>query len=383
MLFVPLLLPCRPGKSPSTPEPTTIYLPCPSQPCLPSQHHPTPPWILLLSHLLLLPVALQLLRLALPRQMVQALQDHLIHLLQCSICHTVLSTLLPLKMPFMFTIPNKPGLFVLSAICITLLLPTCHGMSFVFSPCIAHANMLHRSNDGLTLLITSSDGFCSCLTFAPGELGTVYHHVPQVKSTPNPVNMAGSPAASTPGQTPNYTPVPPLARQPSSQGVNHSHSPFTMAQPASPARSMSNASVFTQASAAQLAGESDASQNDTPQVSAMPGLTATSAGPPTIGGVPLYTPPQTPGYTAAVPVMNTTGPPIVPPAVGEKREGDPIEGQGKEKRRRIAPTPVTDPSFPSSSVQIAPPPAPASQADEAVKAEETVKHETFAKPNEH
>ncbi|KAF2454361.1 WD40-repeat-containing domain protein [Lineolata rhizophorae] len=31
------------------------------------------------------------------------------------------------------------------------------------------------SNDGLTLLMTSSDGFCSALTFAPGELGTQYH----------------------------------------------------------------------------------------------------------------------------------------------------------------------------------------------------------------
>lgn len=32
----------------------------------------------------------------------------------------------------------------------------------------------NRSNDGLTLLMTSSDGFCSTLAFEPGELGTHY-----------------------------------------------------------------------------------------------------------------------------------------------------------------------------------------------------------------
>merc|ERR1712000_744772 len=33
---------------------------------------------------------------------------------------------------------------------------------------------LSWSNDGLTLLMSSSDGFCSTLSFAPGELGQVY-----------------------------------------------------------------------------------------------------------------------------------------------------------------------------------------------------------------
>lgn len=31
---------------------------------------------------------------------------------------------------------------------------------------------MHRSNDGLTLVITSSDGYCTVVCFEPGELGT-------------------------------------------------------------------------------------------------------------------------------------------------------------------------------------------------------------------
>ncbi|KAL1304086.1 hypothetical protein AAFC00_000521 [Neodothiora populina] len=225
------------------------------------------------------------------------------------------------------------------------------------------------SNDGLTLLITSSDGFCSCLTFVPGELGAVYHHPPQPKNLSSVTNIAGSPVASTPAQTPNYSALPPLARQPSSQGANPSPSPFTMAQPASPARSMSNASLFTQNSGAPAFGDCDVSQNDTPHMSAMPGLTATNSGTPTVGGVPLYTPPQTPGYTAAIPVATNTQTVLPPPVSStiEKREGDAAESNGREKRRRIAPTLVSDANGAVPAAPAAAPQPPTSQVEEGPK----------------
>lgn len=183
------------------------------------------------------------------------------------------------------------------------------------------------------------------------------------------MNTSGSPLASTPSQTPTQSAMPPLARQPSSQGINPSPSPFTMNQPASPARSISNTSVFTQASAAQLPGhDSDPSLHDTPQVSAMPSLTAASSGTPTVGGVPLYTPPQTPGYTAVLPAAMVSNP-IVPPVAGEKRDGDHAEERGREKRRRIAPTLVSDGNITVTSSSTAPPTMPISQTADATQSD--------------
>jgi len=241
---------------------------------------------------------------------------------------------------------------------------------------------LSWSHDGQTLLITSSDGFCSCLTFAPGELGAIYHPPPQVKQSPMPLSAA-SPAASTPAQTPSHGAFPPtMARQTSSQGPNPSPSPFTMAQPASPARSTSNASVFTQASAAALPSqEYDSSQADTPQVSAMPGLTATNSGPPTVGGVPLYTPPQTPGYIAAVPAISLSNTIPTSAVASEKREGDPAEERGRDKRRRIAPTLVSDANA-AGPGSIAPPPVSTTQAFEATKLDEATRQDANTKPTE-
>jgi len=63
-----------------------------------------------------------------------------------------------------------------------------------------------------------------------------------------------------------------------------------------------------------------------------------TAGTPTAGGIPMYTPPQTPGYTAGVantPVPNHSTASVVPkrdPEIMEEERGRP------EKRRRIAPT---------------------------------------------
>ncbi|TAQ90423.1 hypothetical protein B7494_g1221, partial [Chlorociboria aeruginascens] len=61
------------------------------------------------------------------------------------------------------------------------------------------------SNDGLTLLMTSSDGFCSTLTFSVGELGQVYSgDIPTAKHHIAP-GTAVSSSQNTPMQTPTST----------------------------------------------------------------------------------------------------------------------------------------------------------------------------------
>ena len=144
------------------------------------------------------------------------------------------------------------------------------------------------SGDGQTLLMTSSDGFCSALTFAPGELGTIYHPSASAKHTPAPISVArANSASSTPQPTPNPTsataaaapPVPPAPRQHSQS--NPSPSPYTAAaRPASPARSparsMSVSSIGTDASFARAPDQNapPAMNNPTPSMSAIPSIAA-------------------------------------------------------------------------------------------------------------
>src|SRR5690349_14205962 len=119
----------------------------------------------------------------------------------------------------------------------------------------------YRSNDGSTLLMTSSDGFCSSITFAPGELGEKYtgplavhsrhHHTPAAintaasqtsnHSTPTPTPTTGSMSGSTTAATA------PMQRQPSA-GFPASPSSFIPARPGSPARSNSVSSIATASS---------------------------------------------------------------------------------------------------------------------------------------
>lgn len=73
----------------------------------------------------------------------------------------------------------------------------------------------------------------------------------------------------------------------------------------------------------------------------------------TAGGLPLFTPPQTPGPSAA---SSHNGNGFV---AGVKREADPVEGSAKDKRRRIQPTLVSDSEGnASTSVTSVPPPHP-------------------------
>lgn len=199
-----------------------------------------------------------------------------------------------------------------------------------------------RSNDGQTLLITSSDGFCSCLTFGTGELGTVYHQPAQPKHVPTHINTAAAASVTcTPTQTPTQPNMPSLPRQQSSQGHAPSPSPFTVNRPASPARSMSASSIATQ--------DTNGLNSQTPQISSVPSLTAANPTGGTLGGMPMFTPPQTPGYTATLAATPSQNAPLS--FTGTKREGETTEEGPKEKRRRVAPTLV-------SETEPATPPAP-------------------------
>ncbi|KAI0008147.1 WD40 repeat-like protein [Xylariaceae sp. FL0662B] len=189
------------------------------------------------------------------------------------------------------------------------------------------------SSDGLTLLISSSDGFCSTLSFTPGELGQEYKgELFGVKNQPS--TSAGS--SSTNQTTP--LPTPTSAFAPPSPFLSHQHrnsgnsfaapSPpatasFVSARPSSPARSNSTSSIATQASVI----------NNPPLIGgSIPSLAATNSG--KVTAVPIVTPPETPGNSNNI-------------AAGVKREAaenDKEEGStgGQPKKRRIAPTPVTD-----------------------------------------
>ncbi|KAK5123356.1 hypothetical protein LTR85_002788 [Meristemomyces frigidus] len=212
---------------------------------------------------------------------------------------------------------------------------------------------LSWSSDGLTLLMTSSDGFCSALTFSPGELGSIYHHpvTSGARHTPAPISVAtANSAASTPQATPTAAAapisaplVPPMARQPSQGATPALHqpspSPFTSAaRPVSPARSMSTSSIATEASSS-FARVPDQNallvmNNPTPSMSSIPSLAAAGS------NVPLFTPPQTPGHHVNGSVSSVLSVPG-----GVKRTSDASEAaaeEGREKKRRMAPTLVNE-----------------------------------------
>ncbi|KAH8596790.1 WD40-repeat-containing domain protein [Bisporella sp. PMI_857] len=190
---------------------------------------------------------------------------------------------------------------------------------------------LSWSNDGLTLLMTSSDGFCSTLTFTEGELGTPY--TGEVTTNKHPaLSTAASSSQNTPIPTPTSTfapqsPFPSTGHQRTSSNVSVAPSPppislGTNIRPSSPTRSNSNSSSHagTIISNPTLVGGT---------------LPATVAGPSGLGlvaGLPMTTPPQTPRSTASS-------------ASGVKRDASESEredGGQEKKRRRIAPTVVRE-----------------------------------------
>ncbi|EME48930.1 hypothetical protein DOTSEDRAFT_67845 [Dothistroma septosporum NZE10] len=227
------------------------------------------------------------------------------------------------------------------------------------------------SADGLTLVMTSSDGFCSSLTFAPGELGTIYHmpSTASARPSPAPISIAkANSAASTPQPTPTGSTMsqqataPPMARQLSNSNPGSAHptaatsvaraspSPFPTltgpvgGRPASPTRSMSQSSIATEASFARVPDQNapPVMNNPTPSMSAMPSLAAAGSSNAN-SSMPLFTPPQTPSHSQ----LNGSGNSTLSTSTGVKRESVPStasesDEQGREKRRRIAPTPVNE-----------------------------------------
>ncbi|SMQ50637.1 unnamed protein product [Zymoseptoria tritici ST99CH_1A5] len=237
------------------------------------------------------------------------------------------------------------------------------------------------SSDGLTLLMTSSDGYCSALTFAPGELGQIHHAQPvSARGTPAPISIAkANSAASTPQPTPTGTVAPPsvpnsagFTRQPSLPNTSNpaiasataSPSPFTTftghvgGRPASPARSMSASSIATEASFARVPDQNPppVMNNPTPSMSSVPSLAAAGSS----SAVPLFTPPQTPGQNQTSGATSTNASFAATTLKRESSVSNTSEqdDQGREKRRRIAPTLVNDPSAPPSAPVPARAPAP-------------------------
>lgn len=188
---------------------------------------------------------------------------------------------------------------------------------------------LFRSNDGLTLIMSSSDGFCSTLSFAPGELGQQY-------TAPIPVSRPVSAGASS-------LPTPAHAASPiktSHAASANAASPNTsQPPPTSPARSNSACSITTQSSAQQSAGVVN---NPTPTFGAVPLVTAANSSQPQ--AIPLSTPPQTPMSAVSQSGPNSVGGGGVlgkrdtkPGSESEKDESKNQDPQ-QPKKRRVAPT---------------------------------------------
>lgn len=223
------------------------------------------------------------------------------------------------------------------------------------------------------LLMTSSDGFCSSITFAPGELGDKYtgplavHNRQQ--NVPAAINTAASQASnhSTPTPTPTTgsmsatatATAPPMQRQPSA-GFPASPSSFVPARPGSPTRSNSVSSIATASSFAPGAGDQSNMNAPTPVMSSVPSIAAANSGP-----VPMWTPPLTPAHgqggshsasssVSGVPHIGQVGRRESErsecdrddgAALSKKRDLNPVaeaetEDVRENKRRRIAPTPV-------------------------------------------
>ncbi|KAL5611626.1 hypothetical protein BROUX41_000791 [Berkeleyomyces rouxiae] len=179
-----------------------------------------------------------------------------------------------------------------------------------------------RSVDGSTLLITSSDGFCSTLSFASGELGHVYTgEIGKAATT-----TAVAPAPPSPFHA-QRGPVAP-ASLPAPLSPN---APSFALRGASPAHSVAS----TASSVAATTGK--------PLIAgAVPSLTASSTGK-APGGV-ITTPPETPHTSSSSAMAAASASIPTAPSSGVKREAGVEERAeaGQSKKRRIAPTLVQE-----------------------------------------
>lgn len=195
--------------------------------------------------------------------------------------------------------------------------------------------------------MSSTDGFCSALSFAIGELGQIYpgqhptlhHHSNSASSL-----AAPSPSISTPAPTHSAAGSPSLAKaspaltkaSPIIPPPSHpSPAPTFSVRPGSPTRSNSQSSIATLASVQT----NSVGNNPTPTLGHVPMVTATN--PAQHVGLPLTTPPQTPmsmtgGHSATSSVSGSVLGKRDASAASESEKED-----GQPKRRRIAPTLVS------------------------------------------
>ncbi|KAL4783127.1 WD40-repeat-containing domain protein [Aspergillus varians] len=187
------------------------------------------------------------------------------------------------------------------------------------------------SDNGLTLIMSSSDGFCSTLSFAPGELGQPYTALipgPQTTGTSGQSTSTLHNPTDLTKAAPSHTVPPP---------------------PASPARSNSVSSITTQRASQQTEAVVN---NPTPTLGSVPLVTAThSALPPAT--LPLSTPPETPLSTASQgDTSNVSSIVLGKRSESEKEESqdpNPTEQTRPAKKRRVAPTLISAGTGPTSN----------------------------------
>ncbi|OJD15886.1 hypothetical protein AJ78_03904 [Emergomyces pasteurianus Ep9510] len=165
------------------------------------------------------------------------------------------------------------------------------------------------SNDGLTLIMSSSDGFCSTLAFSPGELGQVYHHSSSEKAQHTPYISTTSSTTTTPLPTPTFATSPSLPKPnptfsaPTPPSTTTSAASIIPARPASPAGSTTSSITQLSTGLPSTSGpgpgpnsNSKVINNPTPTLGSVPSVTATNSAPAPLqqAGLPLSTPPQTP-----------------------------------------------------------------------------------------
>ncbi|KAH1509019.1 hypothetical protein KXX06_007566 [Aspergillus fumigatus] len=210
------------------------------------------------------------------------------------------------------------------------------------------------SDDGLTLIMSSSDGFCSTLSFAPGELGQPY--TPPAGTAQHPASASTTSANQAPQPSPANNPSPLKLSQPSL-----SSSPAQPAEvpPASPARSNSVCSMTTQSPIQQVTAQQSGDfvvNNPTPTLGSVPLVTAANSAQPPI--LPFTTPPQTPMSAVAQSGANSVSNSVLGKRDISESEKEDSKDQSsvpqvqQPKKRRVAPTLIsagTNSNPPSSS----------------------------------
>lgn len=180
--------------------------------------------------------------------------------------------------------------------------------------------------------MSSSDGFCSNLSFSPGELGQVYTgHVPSAHH-PSPAPISGPvPAQLTPVPTPITTSAPPSFDKPATPtfaAASPAAVPLpspTRVRPPSPTRSNSVSSVATEIS--QSIGN-----NPTPTLGSVPSVAAS------FNGLPWTTPPQTPMAGVISRPGSVTG-----SVLGKRDTSESEKEDSAPRKKRVAPTLMSRP----------------------------------------